>query len=173
MGITDDELVLYARTRANASYNPCNLSNSPSGPLWLDKLLSTSKLETRPAQVETIFLDEIVDVFVGGSSDAAKWSSVSLAILPLAVTIMYGTDFVNPSSFIFITKTPEEAEVSGCGDDFFAKDFAVSVPPFPFSPPPTGGGGRKESCLCKQVSTDLGQSARLQKSRQAKTLGFP
>ncbi|KAH7710501.1 Phosphatidylinositol-specific phospholipase CX domain containing protein [Aphelenchoides avenae] len=110
LGVTEDELVLYARTRANASYNPCNMSNSPSGPLWLDKSLSTPKLETRPAQVETIFLDEIVDVFIGGSSDAAKWSSISLAILPLAVTITFGSDFVNPLSFVFITKTPEEAE---------------------------------------------------------------
>ncbi|KAH7676148.1 Phosphatidylinositol-specific phospholipase CX domain containing protein, partial [Aphelenchoides avenae] len=69
-----------------------------------------SMLESRPAQVETIFLDDIVDVFIGGSSEATKWSSVSLAILPLAVTITFGTDFVSPSSFVFITKTPEEAE---------------------------------------------------------------
>jgi hypothetical protein len=75
--------------------------------------------------IEAIYIDEIVDIFVGSHWDLSKAkndsqiqkiinSSMTLGTCvmnDLFFTVSYGLDFVNPHTLIFITKTPDEAKL--------------------------------------------------------------
>ncbi|KAI1696645.1 phosphatidylinositol-specific phospholipase c, X domain-containing protein [Ditylenchus destructor] len=110
-------------------------SNQPSGYIVdlcvdEDELVFYSKTCERNPKMETIFLDEIIDVFIGKHNESSKpklfmsnndsydsddsndsdISNTPCIFVDCMVTVMYGQDFVSPQSFVFLTKTAEEAK---------------------------------------------------------------
>ncbi|KAI6213707.1 hypothetical protein M3Y94_00183000 [Aphelenchoides besseyi] len=95
LGISDDELIFYAH-------------NS----------------EEKNPTVDTIYVDEIVDVFVGHYNDSSKpkndsqiqrifsssFATASCVLVDCIVTVEYG-DFIKPQSFVFLTKAVEDAKL--------------------------------------------------------------
>uniref|UniRef100_A0A914P5Y3 Phosphoinositide phospholipase C n=1 Tax=Panagrolaimus davidi TaxID=227884 RepID=A0A914P5Y3_9BILA len=77
------------------------------------------------APIEALYIDEIVDIFVGSHWDLSKAKNDSLIqkiINPSLTmgtcvmndgffTVSYGLDFVNPHTIIFFAKTPDEAKL--------------------------------------------------------------
>jgi hypothetical protein len=75
--------------------------------------------------IEAIYIDEIVDIFVGSHWDYSKAktdsylknminSSMTMGTCVMNdsfFTVSYGLDFVNPHTLIFLAKTPDEARV--------------------------------------------------------------
>ncbi|KAH7721002.1 Phosphatidylinositol-specific phospholipase CX domain containing protein [Aphelenchoides avenae] len=79
LGITEDELVLYAKS--------C----------------------TKPSSVETVFLDEIIDVLLGDQAKPETYRAAH-ANFCTRVTVLYGTDPVNSASFVFKTTSSDQAD---------------------------------------------------------------
>uniref|UniRef100_A0AC34FLG7 1-phosphatidylinositol 4,5-bisphosphate phosphodiesterase n=1 Tax=Panagrolaimus sp. ES5 TaxID=591445 RepID=A0AC34FLG7_9BILA len=75
--------------------------------------------------IEAIYIDEIVDIFVGSHWDLSKQkndsqiqkiinSSMTMGTCVMNdcfFTVSYGLDFVNPHTLIFLAKTPDEAKL--------------------------------------------------------------
>ncbi|VDM49575.1 unnamed protein product [Toxocara canis] len=74
---------------------------------------------------EAIYVDEIVDVYVGCCTETSKqkvdsqikrmfsgtFSTATCTISSCFLTVMYGTDAVNPTSLTFLTNSEESAKV--------------------------------------------------------------
>lgn len=95
LALSDDELILYSRTP-----------------------------DKNPA-IEAVYVDEIIDVFIGSSPDAVKpknesqllrifnasFSTAACVLNDCIISVYYGLDFVNPNTFIVLAKTADEAKL--------------------------------------------------------------
>ncbi|KAI6189685.1 1-phosphatidylinositol 4,5-bisphosphate phosphodiesterase [Aphelenchoides bicaudatus] len=88
-----------------------------------DDLIFFSKTCEKTPVVETIFIDEIIDVFIGHHADLSKQKNdiqlqrifastfaTSSCVLDCIVTVVYG-DYINPQMFVFLTKSAEESKL--------------------------------------------------------------
>uniref|UniRef100_A0A914Z3Y6 Phosphoinositide phospholipase C n=1 Tax=Panagrolaimus superbus TaxID=310955 RepID=A0A914Z3Y6_9BILA len=90
-----------------------------------DQLILFMKSTSEKSPIEAIYIDEIVDIFVGSHWDLSKAkndsqiqkiinSSMTMGTCVMNdcfFTVSYGLDFVNPHTLIFLAKTPDEAKL--------------------------------------------------------------
>uniref|UniRef100_A0A914E4A5 PLC-beta PH domain-containing protein n=1 Tax=Acrobeloides nanus TaxID=290746 RepID=A0A914E4A5_9BILA len=109
-----------------------NFSDQPSGRIVdlvisEDELVLYAKTCEKNPHIETIFIDEIIDVFIGSHADSSKskvgndsqiqrifaatFTTAACVLNDCIVTVMHGLDFVNPQSLVFLTKSADEAKV--------------------------------------------------------------
>ncbi|KAE9551542.1 hypothetical protein FO519_005256 [Halicephalobus sp. NKZ332] len=107
-----------------------NFSDNPQGKivdlaLSDDELILYSRTPDKNPAIEAVFVDEIIDVFIGSSPDTVKpknesqllrifnasFSTAACVLNDCIISVYYGLDFVNPNTFIVLAKTADEAKL--------------------------------------------------------------